>query len=414
MNVLHINTTDKAGGAARAALRLHDAMRNAGINSKYLVLTKTINGSPDIITVSLYEQYVRRIMNTIHEKIETTSMKNIPYRFSTFNYGIDISNRPEVKEVDVIYLHWINSSFISGKTLEKILRKGKRVFWFMHDMFPITGGCHHSFECLNYQTECRKCPYHTKKHLLQDIALSQFKKKQRLYKKYNNLTFIAPSNWLFESAKKSEVIQNNNIHHIPNMIDTVLFKEIDKDAARQLFCIDSKKKIIGFGAENVLAAPYKGWAYFQDALNVLLNNNPTLVADIEILVFGSSYNKKLADSLPFKAHFLGHLSDEYSLVMAYNCMDVFVIPSLAENFPQTILESLAVNVPVVGFNIGGIPDMVNQNTGYLARYKDSEDLANGIAFILQNGRYNVRGYIEPFSANKILERHKLLWIQYCK
>jgi glycosyltransferase involved in cell wall biosynthesis len=127
-------------------------------------------------------------------------------------------------------------------------------------------------------------------------------------------------------------------------------------------------------------------------------------------VFGSSYNKEIAHNLPFVSHYLGILHDEYSLIMMYKFMDVLGMPSLAENFPNTILESLACNTPVIGFNTGGISEMVNTNTGYLAKYGNSIDLAKGISSLLKEGKDNVNNFINPFLSNTILEEHKKLWI----
>ena len=133
------------------------------------------------------------------------------------------------------------------------------------------------------------------------------------------------------------------------------------------------------------------------------------ILHIEVLIFGSSFSEEIAKKIPYPVHFVGHLHNDFSLVMVYNCMDVFVIPSLAEAFGQTIIESLACNVPVVGFNIGGIPDMVNGYTGYLAEYNNSEDLAKGITVVLKEGKTNVREYVKSFSLESIVDKHNEMW-----
>jgi glycosyltransferase involved in cell wall biosynthesis len=147
----------------------------------------------------------------------------------------------------------------------------------------------------------------------------------------------------------------------------------------------------------------------NNTLHILSEDETLQYLKIEIIIFGSNYSREIADSIPFPVHFLGRLYDDYSLVIAYNCMDVFVIPSLAENFPKTILESLSSNTPVIGFNVGGIPDMVNEHTGYLAEYKNSEDLAKGISLVLKEGKSNVREYVKPFDNKEILNKHIEMW-----
>ncbi|MCL2704809.1 MAG: glycosyltransferase, partial [Spirochaetaceae bacterium] len=271
-----------------------------------------------------------------------------------------------------------------------------------------TGGCHHSFDCINYQTACCKCPYH-KGALLGNLADWQYKAKKKIYKQFKNLMFIAPSKWLFECAKKSGLTDSKQIWHIPNIIDSNIFKPIDKKIVRQLLSLNTNKKIIGFGADSALTNPYKGWDYLKEALQVLAKDKTQQDKKIEVLIVGNNYSKEIAESIPFTVHFLGRLHDEISLVAAYNCMDVFVIPSLAENFPNTILESLNCDTPVVGFNIGGIPDTINENTGYLAEYKNSRDLAEGISLILKKGKANVSEYVKSFAPEIVLDKHKEMW-----
>jgi glycosyltransferase involved in cell wall biosynthesis len=407
MKILHINASDKIGGAAIAAFRLHNAMLSSGIESKYLVLTRTINDRADILTVSYFSQFVTKIVIKIIEKITTYSMHAKSGLFSSFKYGINLSHYSEIDSADVIYIHWI-STFINYQMLKQLLKTGKTIFWYMHDMFAITGGCHHSFDCVKYQIKCIKCQYH-KNNFPSDLSVWQYRKKEKIYKRFNNLIFITPSKWLFDCAKKSRLTQHKQIYHIPNSVDNLLFKPINRDIAKQVFLLSSKTKVIGFGADHVLVNPYKGWSYLRDALLILSKDKTLQNVTIEVLIFGSSYSKEIKNAIPFHTYFLGHLYDEYSLVMAYSCMDVFVIPSLAENFPNTILESICCNTPVVGFDIGGIPDMVNINTGYLAEYKNSDDLAKGISLILKTGRNNVLDNVKSFTPEEVLNKHKKMW-----
>ncbi|MDR2406628.1 MAG: glycosyltransferase [Bacteroidales bacterium] len=409
MKVVHINTTDKNGGAAIAACRLHNAMLEDGIDSNYLVLNRTINNRKDILTVSSVDKYIRHPVNALFEKFAVSSMRNAEFSFSVFDYGMDISKYDAVKNADIIYIHWINTSFISRRALKRLLHSGRPVFWFMHDMFPITGGCHHSLHCQEYRRKCENCFYYGGKYGAFSKSKKQLKLKEKLYKKYGNLSFIAPSLWLFECAKKGSAARHNTIYHIPNMIDPFLYRPVNKRFAKEVFGIDRGKKIIGIGALNLLSNPYKGWAFFCEALDILADKNGKLAEEIQLLVFGSFYEEKIAAALPFKTYFPGSLQDDYSLVLMYNCLDVFVIPSLAENFPQTVLESISSGVPVVGFDVGGISDLVNGDTGCLAEYKNSKDLACGIEFLLNNRKLNVQNFIEPFSKKQILKRHKELW-----
>ena len=407
MKILHINTHDKTGGAAIAAFRLHNAMLSAGMDSRYFVLDRTINDRIDIVTISTYLFYLKKIVNIILEKIITRKMRGIKGVFSSFRYGINISRENEVIQADIIYLHWINS-FINYRGLKNILGTGKQVFWFMHDMFAITGGCHYSFDCMEYQAGCLRCSYRQGRNTF-NLSKSQYKMKKKIYKQFDNLKFIAPSEWLYNCAKRSGLTRDKQIYHIPNVINKNIYRFLNVESARELYSLGYSTKIIGFGADSALTNPYKGWEYLKEALQFLSKDKTLQNMTIEILVFGSNYSKIIIENIPFHVHFVGRLQDEYSLAMLYNCMNVFVIPSLAENFPNTILESLNCNVPVVGFNIGGIPDLVNENTGYLAEYKNSKDLAKGISILLKK-EINVYGANKSFTPEIILDKHLKMYM----
>jgi glycosyltransferase involved in cell wall biosynthesis len=411
MKILHISTSDKNGGAALGAFRLHNAMLQHGLSSESLVLVRNVNDRSDIKTVSKYDGRIKRIINMILEYLITKNMHGVKGLFSSFKFGINIANYQEVIDADIIYLHWINS-FVNYRTLKQILKLGKPVFWFLRDMFAITGGCHYSFDCIKYQSQCRNCPNNQTGCSLIDLSKRQYAIKKKIYKQYDNLMFICTSKWMINCAKNSGLTKNKQIYHIPNLVDTAIYKPLNKEMVRQLFSLDRNKKIIGFGAFNALTNPYKGWEYLKDALELIAEDAALNEMQIELLIFGSSYSKEMADNLPFPVHFFGYLHDDYSLSVLYNCMDVFVIPSLMEAFGQTIIESLATDTPVVGFNTGGIPDMVNENAGYLAEYKNSVDLAKGITHILKYGRKNVVSSIAHFKAEYIVEKHYQLISRY--
>ncbi|MBR6201071.1 MAG: glycosyltransferase [Spirochaetales bacterium] len=408
MKILHINTTDTTGGAAIAAMRLHRAMLKNGIDSDFLCYERNIADDEHILSFSRDKFLYNKAAHFLSNKIFKRKLSDKPGYFSSFHIGTDIMKITDLSAYDVIYLHWINGSFINLKGLETILRIGKPVYWFMHDMFPITAGCHYSFDCSKYQTNCQRCPY-MKHPSSNDYAAQQFKKKKKLYSKYDNLNFIAPSVWLCECVKKSQLTKNHNVYHIQNLLDDNIFKPTDKSFARQILNIPMNKKIILFGAQGAVNNPYKGFDYILDALNILSQDNAINQNDIELMIFGSAYNDTIAKRLPYHSHFIGFLHDEISLNLLYNAADIFCIPSLAENFANTVLEAVHCHIPIVGFNVGGIPDVVNDKTGYLARYKDSQDLAYGIKSVLFGDKQFDFSYLDEVKPDKIVEEHKQLW-----
>ena len=407
MKIVHLNTSDIMGGAAKAAYRLHNAMRSSGIDSSMLVQNKCGVGLMDIQSISkLDDKLFSKFRSIINQRLAPSIVAEYGL-FSTAIIGADPSRHHLIESADIIYLHWVNGNFLSLNSLSKLLRLNKRIYWFLHDMWPITGGCHHSFECLKFQSTCSQCQM-LSVPAKRDASFRQFTLKEKIYAGSKELEFVAPSKWLVDNAKRSNLTRGREVHHIPNLIDTEVFKPIDSKFARQVLNLPMNSKIILFGADSGTKNPYKGWKFLKEALfNIKYSDNLCLV------IFGSEYDDQISNELPYPVRFLGRLTDEYSLVLTYNAADVFVTPSIADNFPNTVLESLACGTPVVGFQTGGLPDLITEAEGYLAKYKDCIDLAKGIDHCLwvdpTRKRQCARLKSSKYGASCILSRHVAMW-----
>lgn len=375
--------------AGRAALRLQKAFTSVNIESGIVSLQHSIQGGAGVRYLGAWA----RIVSKIEDKIQAYLTRKIDKRLGSFSYpvlGNNLAKLEQVKNADVIYIHWALKGMMNLRSMEQLARLNKPVVIFLHDMWNITGGCHHSFSCEKYKTEgCNNCPMFPadKKN---DLSAKEFRKKMRLYSKYNNLFFVSPSKWLYDCAKESLLTKNKPVFYIPNILDKALFKPADKTVARQILNVDTGETVIAFGAITV-NSPYKGWTYLQKALELLSKDDS--LKNISVLIFGSAYNKEIANAIPFKTRFMGYLLDEYSTSLVYNASDVFIAPSLAEAFGYVVMEALSCGTPVVGFNVGGIPDMIrHKENGYLAKYKDADDVSEGIRFCLKN---KIQGYLLP-------------------
>ena len=384
---MQIQYSMESGG--RAALRLQRAFNKVDVESDIVSLIFNVQGITHVKYLGKKAKFISRIDNVIQAYLTRKSIKEM----GSFSYpflGTNVAKLKEIKNADIIYIHWALNGLLNFKSMEQIARLNKPVIIFLHDMWAITGGCHHSFTCNKYKTTgCNECPMFTeiKKN---DLSAKEFKKKLNLYSKYNNLHFLAPSRWLYNCAKESLLTKDKPVFYIPNILDETLFKPIDKIVAKQILNIDINEKVIAFGAISV-SSPYKGWIYLQKALE-LLNQDDT-IKNISVLIFGSVYNKEIADAIPFKTKFMGYLKDEYSTSLIYNAADIFIAPSVAEAFGYVVMEALSCGTPVVGFAVGGIPDMIrHKENGYLAKYKDAEDVAEGIKYCLNN---NIKGRLLP-------------------
>jgi len=401
MKITHIQFSMSSAGSA--AFRLHTAFLAHGIDSSILSLLPP--GIADQKIMGLRKR--NKIAADFDQRLQAVLIrKHIKPDKGLFSYpilGNDISKHPLVANSDVIYVHWVLHGFLNLKNFEQLVSLGKPVIFFLHDMWSITGGCHHSFECEKYTTACIKCPMFDKETTI-DWAASEFQKKKSFYSKSKNIFFITPSTWLQGCTQKSALTRDKPIFYIPNILDRTIFKPFAKQIAKQILNIDPDETVIAFGA-MALNNPYKGWEYLKSALEILKSSFE--LVKISALIFGSNHNQQIANTIPFKTKFMGYLKDEYISALVYNAADVFVAPSLADNLPFTVLESLACGTPVTAFRTGGIPDMViHKKNGYLADYKDAKDLAEGIKFCISE---QLSGYLaEQFNSDEIIKKHKEL------
>ena len=385
MRVLIINTSERIGGAAIAANRLMDALRNNGIQAKMLVRDK----QTDNITVISLKKSLWSIWQFVWERIVIWKANHFKqhnlFAVDIANTGTDITTYPEFKEADIIHLHWVNQGMLSLKDLKKILQSGKPIVWTMHDMWPCTGICHHARECDKYHKECHHCPYLYNGGAKKDLSHQTFKKKKELYQ-LSPITFITCSQWLKERAGQSALLEQHPIVHIPNPIKTNLFTPRNKVEARQKCNLPTDKKLILFGSVKI-TDKRKGIDYFIESCKILAEKHPELVNNLGVAVYGKE-SEQLKSLVPFQVYALDYISNEKELVNVYNAVDLYVTPSLEENLPNTIMEAMACGIPCVGFNVGGIPEMIDHlHNGYVADYKSAEDFANGIHWTLSESEY---------------------------
>ena len=385
MRVLLINTSERIGGAAIAASRLTEALKNNGIKAKLLVRDK----QTDQISVVALRRNWRMVWKFVWERIviwkANRFKKNNLFAVDIANTGTDITSLPEFRQADVIHLHWINQGMLSLKNIEQILASGKPVVWTMHDMWPCTGICHHARECTRYRQECGSCPFLYGGGHKKDLAYRIFHKKQRLYKDYP-MTFVTCSHWLEGKARESALTVGHRIECIPNPLNINLFKPHDRQSARERLRLPSDKRLLLFGSVKI-TDKRKGIDYLMESCRLLADKHPELKDQLAVVAFGNQ-SDQLASLLPFPVYPLDFVRDDHRLVDIYNAVDLFVTPSLEENLPNTIMEAMACGTPCVGFNVGGIPEMIDHlHNGYVARYKEADDFANGIYWVLTDPDY---------------------------
>jgi glycosyltransferase involved in cell wall biosynthesis len=382
MKVALINTSDAGGGAAEACMRLLKALQLQQVDVTMVVQHKNRNEAAVYSVEKNKLDKLHSNFDFFYERLPFIAFKakdrSVRFAFSTANAGTDISNEAVIKDADILHIHWTNSGFLSINDLDKLIKLNKPIVWTLHDMWVFTGGCHYAGTCNHFEMECGNC-YFLRNPSPNDISHTGWQRKNKMLSDAKNISFVTCSNWLGQVAKTSSLLKNASVQAIPNPIDTELFSPRKMDDARKKWGIDPSKKIILFGAANI-ADRRKGLAYLIEALDYLKNYPGT--ENIEMVIFGK--NKRFDTStLPFPVHQLNIITSPGDMAEVYSLADLFVLPSVEDNLPNTVMEAMACGTPVVAFDTGGIPDMIDhQQNGYLAAFKSAADLAAGINYVL--------------------------------
>jgi glycosyltransferase involved in cell wall biosynthesis len=384
MKVDHLSTYP-TGGAANAARRLHEALLADGIDSRFWSKpqrqqTPTAGSSSDVLTWPPEGSHLQRWLRTATQVGRKLQLK-LEYQWS-------LAGRPSELEVftsprrelptpygasrlsgDVLHLHWI-SKLVDYASFFASIPGSKPIVWTLHDMNPFTGGCHFSGGCSNFVHQCDDCPQLGRrgKH---DLSHRYFTVKQRAAAGLN-LHVVAPSRWLEREARRSTLLAGaRSFRTIHYGLDTQVFEPQDPRTARRELGLPENRVIVGYGAAS-LGVRRKGACEFLQAMRLLKGQQ-----DLICLSFGSG-NLPNDDSLP-EFRQAGFVVEPTKLALLYSAMDLFVLPSLEDNSPQTGLEALACGTPVVAFDAGGISDFVRHGeSGLLAPVGKAADLARQI------------------------------------
>lgn len=361
--------------------RILKALRSAGVDATMMVRNEE-GGAPGVVSVgnALQKQWCFLSERASIWVANGFSKKNLFY-VDTASAGIDITATAEFQEADVIHLHWVNQGFISLRGLKRIVSCGKPVVWTMHDMWPFTGICHHADGCTKYTSGCSDCPLLPKRGCM-DLAKKTFSRKFKALQQAD-ISFVGCSRWLTSLCSTGAIAAGHRVVSIPNPIDTAVYTPADKADIRKKLGLPTDRKLILFCSVKTTDVR-KGMDYFLDACRILKENSQE---NIEAMILGRNA-EVLGKMLPIPYHAMGYVTGDSTLAELYNAADVFVTPSLQENLPNTIMEALSCGIPCVGFDIGGIPEMIdNRQNGYVAQYKSAEDLARGILWVLCEADY---------------------------
>ena len=420
MKILSVSTSDASGGAARAAWRIHQAVKALGTDSWMLVKNKMTTDSSilplsDFAPTNSAYRFYEWIRSKIKNKIQHYRWNNYPNREDVFMSdlrSVPLHGALQQLDFDVLHIHWVNLRYLNLNELRKVQ---KPIVWTLHDCWAFTGICHYFYDCERYKTSCGNCPFlHSGKE--NDLSAAVWRKKQKIYDGLN-LHIVTPSNWLAEAARESALFGRFPVTVIPNPIDTGYFAPGSRQMACELLQLNPDKKYILFGAMNAVRDKNKGFNEFISAMRQFEKIRD--YSDVELIIFGAD-EKLEALNVSLKVHNLGTLHDQ-QLIAAYRAASVMVVPSLSENLSNIVMESLSCSTPVVAFNIGGNSDMIDhKQNGYLAEPFNPEDLAAGIAWCLDNNANgelsrNARTKVEAnYSMERVGEKYVELYKELIK
>ncbi|MFP4088305.1 MAG: glycosyltransferase [Desulfobacteraceae bacterium] len=387
MRIVQISTYDIRGGASRATYRLHRGLRDRGEDCRMVVRHRE---SEDEFVFPVQADpsgqqdgrdfFLSQVIQGHYIDAHRTEMSNT--LFSLPYSGLDLSPLSLVQEADIINLHWV-ARFQSSISLNRLFALKKPVVWTLHDQWAFTGGCHYSAGCKGYRTDCRACP-----QLADDpfnLPTAVLDDKEVLFKDAD-LTIVTPSRWMAECAKKSRLFGDLRVEVIPNSLETDLYIPVPKPEAKEKLGLETKGVTLLFGGEDG-NEKRKGFRELMGGIRYCLTDagfqDLVGAGNLRLICFGRPNDEIASLGIPVDA--LGYLDSEERIRDVYAAADIFVLPSLEDNLPNTILEAMSCGTPVVAFETGGIPEMVKDGvTGRLVPLGDSESLGQALLALIFN------------------------------
>lgn len=376
-SVLHIATSAE-GGAGIAAVRLHQALRAAGVNSRVAVADGRKAGE-DIVNPSIPTRRPNlggRLAARMIKLERRLSSKNVSHKLAYFSDdrvpGPDrLFGRPQA---DILNLHWV-ANFLDYRKFFPSVRKGQPVVWTLHDMAPMTGGCHYAMECSRFTRACGACPLLGSKSE-RDLTHRIHRRKSAALEGLipESTRIVAPSRWLADEARRSSLLRRFDVDVIQNGIDVETFAPRDRSIARDVLGLPQESSVVLFAADN-MTDYRKGMDLLLSALEGLSAIRPVALAAI-----GGG-----AATLPDGSIAIGRIENPRLMSFLYSAADIFVLPTRADNLPNVLVEAMACGTPCVSFRIGGVPDIVRHGeTGLLAEPDDVSSLRQCLLTLLQD------------------------------
>ena len=420
MKIVQLSTSDM-GGAGIAAKRLHLALLEKKIDSVFIskVSLDPANKANYILQTeknkSLAERFITRTGSALKGRLPLLNNNLNQYYFdnkrSGFEYfsfpfadtEIELKSVPALEQADIIHLHWIADNFVDYKNIMGL--SNKQYVWTLHDMNPFTGGCHHSDGCKKFEKNCNYCFQleGTRDEYVSSKILN-YKLDALRHLRDDQLKIITPSSWLGKLSSQSSCFSRFEHFVIPNIIDF----ETDtttRETCRLELGISNDEICLLFIAHSV-DNPRKRIHLLKRALEGIEDKDR-----IRLITIGQ---KGALNFEGIKITELGFITDKETMQKAYKAADVFLLPSVAENFPNTVVESLLCGTPVIASDTGGIPEQINEKNGILVKVNDEEEWVTVLSKFV-NGEYKFvkeniqKDALSRYNKEEIVNKHLELY-----
>lgn len=375
MRILLIAGSDLQGGAHRSAFRLHRALERVGADSNLLVVRK-FSDDESTREFTPAELGFPPGMRGHLDKVPDLFLRKRHELMSLGLLGVDIHSIVQALQPDILHLHWVNGGVIRIESLETL---PVPVMWTFHDMWTFTGGCHYSEKCEKYRNDCCQCPK-IRQFLGSDRLSSWVHARKRRHWTERRKFGIAPSRWIGEKARQSSLFSSADIREIPYCIDSSIFNVLGRAAARKALGLEEREVVVLFVGAN---QDRKGAKFISEIVALIARN---ITRDCRFLFAGGSPPDICVSKEPLD---LPPTTEESVMAGYYAAADIFILPSLEDNLPNTVIESLSCGTPVVAFPTGGICEMIDPGVnGDISAAHTAESLASAAVRILKDGAIN--------------------------
>ncbi|MBL8384239.1 MAG: glycosyltransferase [Burkholderiales bacterium] len=372
LDILHLSATDNEGGSGRSAYRIHTGLRERGHRSRMLV-GRRVTQDPDVDTVAAGRAGRRA------DLAADIGLRRLGLAYQWLPSQGRSLRHPWVAQAQLYQLYNLHGGYFTMRFLSVIGRRAPLI-WRLSDLWPMTGHCVYPGDCVRWMSGCGACPQRSGYvEIGIDTSAWLWRQKARIYRDCD-ITVVAPSSWTERMARQSPLLGGFPVVRIPNGLETRVFRPVARDQACATLGWPVDVRRIVFVAHGLDANPRKGGAHLMEALRRL---GPR--AGWELLLAGVGGQSWLHAGLPLPVRLAGYVTDDERMAAVYSAADIVVVPSAVDNLPNTVLEAMACGVPGVAFDVGGMRDAVrHRETGYLARADDVDDLAAGIASLIDD------------------------------